>query len=171
LSDITDRVEVADNDENHNTMDNWNREYSNWGEYRRGSGHRIYWLIANDIGDGLSILDLGGGCGNEVRYLLNKLPNSTVTVLDISSLAVETGREHCDDIEFICADYNTWTTDKKYDVIIASQFIEHFDDPEFIVRKMMSMLEDGGPLYIGVPHHDIPYEYHQHRFGHDSYHP
>lgn len=41
--------------------------------------------------------------------------------------------------------------DKKYDVIIALGFIEHFTCPDVVIHKMEYLLKDGGILILGVP--------------------
>jgi SAM-dependent methyltransferase len=49
--------------------------------------------------------------------------------------------------DFLTCDFG----EQKYDLIISLGFIEHFNDPDIVIRKMMGILKPGGFLLIGIP--------------------
>ncbi len=160
-----------DHEGNMNTPEWWNNRYETILHGSIGSGNRLYHLAAEELEDGSTILDIGGGEGNEAQIIMDALPNCRIWVLDISSVAGEYGKAAHPDMEFITADFEDVELDiPPFDYIITSQCLEHFDDPNYIVGKMMGLLKEGGVLYIGLPHEDALYGPHQHRFTHDSYH-
>ena len=48
-------------------------------------------------------------------------------------------------------DWLTYQSDKQYDVVCSFGFIEHFQDPEAVIRRHLSLLKPGGSLLITVP--------------------
>lgn len=54
-------------------------------------------------------------------------------------------------LEFHVADATKLPTDKKYDLILCTEVIEHTADPEGVVRRIISMLAPGGVAVISLP--------------------
>jgi 2-polyprenyl-3-methyl-5-hydroxy-6-metoxy-1,4-benzoquinol methylase len=156
--------------ENNNSVSMWDDRYT----YVIGDTTSIecsmYKLLSQYIEDGSRVLDIGGGSGNEVQSLLNENPNCKVTIIELSNVACDIGINKYPLIEFICPDFIEWEPNGLYDHIILSQVLEHFDRPDILMDKVMSLVKVGGTVTIGLPHEDVIYYWHQHRYSHDSYH-
>ncbi len=62
---------------------------------------------------------------------------------------------------FVCADAaNTGLPDAGFDTIIASDAMEHFPDPEGVLRECARLLRPGGRLFISFPPYGHPYGAH-----------
>jgi len=48
-------------------------------------------------------------------------------------------------------DFRTWKPKKKYDLVCSFGFIEHFKNPEEIMKKHAALLKRGGKLLVDVP--------------------
>ena len=48
-------------------------------------------------------------------------------------------------------DFEKFKPNKKYDVVSSFGFIEHFDNPDIQINKMIGMLKKGGYLVMGLP--------------------
>ena len=53
--------------------------------------------------------------------------------------------------EIITDNIISYTTEKKYDLIISMGFIEHFEDYVAVLNKHVNMLEKGGAILIVIP--------------------
>ena len=54
-------------------------------------------------------------------------------------------------IELLEADFITYKSPKKYDVVLSAGFIEHFLDTKHIISQHLDMLKPGGQLFISMP--------------------
>jgi len=52
------------------------------------------------------------------------------------------------------ADFNDYTTDKKWDIIIMGDVLEHVSDPEQALHKACALLNDDGAVWISTPSFD-----------------
>lgn len=161
----------SDNERNINTIEQWDKHYIDQPELLEEQLLGLYDLAIMDILDGATILDIGGAAGVGAAHMKSVLPNSDICVMEISRVACDVGASRYPDIKFICADIRTTDlSGHTYDCIIASQVIEHVDDLDAVMDKIMGSLNPHGKVYIGVPHEDNLYIWHQHRFSHESYH-
>jgi SAM-dependent methyltransferase len=55
------------------------------------------------------------------------------------------------DLEVIEADFLTFSTARKFNVVMSYGFIEHFSDPEDIIRRHWDLVAEGGYLVLGAP--------------------
>jgi 2-polyprenyl-3-methyl-5-hydroxy-6-metoxy-1,4-benzoquinol methylase len=55
------------------------------------------------------------------------------------------------------ADFNEFKTDKKWDVIIMGDVLEHVNDPEGAVKKVEALLTDEGAVWISTPSFESAY--------------
>lgn len=77
-----------------------------------------------------------------------------VNGLDYSSLDVtrqNLDRHGITDYELIACDFLRFQTDKRYDIVASYGFIEHFEQPEQVIRQHADLVSDGGLLIIEVP--------------------
>lgn len=89
--------------------------------------------------------------------------------------AVEICREDCErissvlDVNIRWCDMNEYETDKRYDVIVMGDVLEHVLHPVEVLNKVKHMLADDGVLWISTPNYNCAYARMQ-RFAHCMWH-
>ena len=86
-----------------------------------------------------SIIDIGSR-KSPVFETLNK---------DIYAISLDKDLVYEDKDNFICADFNTWIPNRKYDVVLCLQVLEHLDDPFKFTQKLF---DTGNIIIISVPY-------------------
>lgn len=118
-------------------MDYVNKYYEERKEY-------IYYKKVNDILSKLqfnSIIDVGG----RKSPILEKLGNSIYkSLLDISKIDGGNGN-----INHITANFYKWVPDRKYDVVLCLQVLEHLDKPAEFAQKLFNT---GKKVIISLPY-------------------
>jgi 2-polyprenyl-3-methyl-5-hydroxy-6-metoxy-1,4-benzoquinol methylase len=112
-----------------------------------------------------SILDIGCGRG-ELGYALAQA-GAYVTGIDYSrsaiSIAEKTFQDAIkkDNLDFICDDFLQFNFDKKFDRIIATDFIEHVDKKrwELVLQKVAGLLKPRGLFIIHTSPNALNYEF------------
>jgi cyclopropane fatty-acyl-phospholipid synthase-like methyltransferase len=73
--------------------------------------------------------------------------------IDVSKEAVEQARtriQDCPDtISLAARDF--WTIDNQFDLVLALDFLEHFEDDAAVIKKMHSLTKTGGSVILCVP--------------------
>lgn len=109
-------------------------------------------LLAKEIGDGrdLRVLDIGTSTGTNLR-MLKELGYRQVTGLDASPEAAR----HCEqkglgrvELGDVCA---MPFADHSFDIVLATDIIEHVDDDLLALREIRRVLRPGGRALITVP--------------------
>lgn len=102
------------------------------------------------IPEGKRVLDVGCGGGYFLR-ICSKL-GATVQGIEPSPIAAEQARSQGIPVHYGMID--TLTTRMRYDVITASQVLEHAPDPVAMLAKMRLLLAPGGMIWLAVPNAD-----------------
>lgn len=74
--------------------------------------------------------------------------------------AVEICKEDCEkisavlDVDIKWCDFLDYQTEKKYDVIIMGDVLEHISDPVYAIKKAKSLLNKNGILWISTPNYN-----------------
>ena len=102
------------------------------------------------IPEGKRVLDVGCGGGYFLR-ICSKL-GATVQGIEPSPIAAEQTRSQGIPVHYGMID--TLTTRMRYDVITASQVLEHAPDPVAMLAKMRLLLAPGGMIWLAVPNAD-----------------
>lgn len=79
------------------------------------------------------ILDIGAGTGLLSSFILKKIPNANLTLIDISEKMIEVAKSRFKDkpnVTYIIDDYTKCQYDKKYDIIVSSLSIHHLTKKE-----------------------------------------
>lgn len=54
-------------------------------------------------------------------------------------------------LETIKADFFSWETDRRFNVVTSLGFIEHFKNPRECIRRHWNLMADGGYMDVGLP--------------------
>ncbi len=96
-----------------------------------------------------TILELGGGEFDTLNFLINKFNASGVGIDQRKPKNTKT-------FEFYQGDLDNPSIfealgDRKFDLIIAGDVLEHTSNPEIICTKLMDLLDDDGIFILSVP--------------------
>lgn len=120
---------------------------------RRLDGRLFNRLLRRLPGDSLAVLDVGGGAGWELSWLRALDPRIRFTqVVDLDPGAEQAARENGH--EYFCGRIETFVSEKKFDLILLLNLIEHVEDPGAVLRKMRDLLAPAGLLLIKTPNTD-----------------
>jgi 2-polyprenyl-3-methyl-5-hydroxy-6-metoxy-1,4-benzoquinol methylase len=100
----------------------------------------------------IQILDFGCGRG----WLSQRLSTfGNVTGVDLSDEAIHKAKQNFPDINFICidaaADLHQSLGNKKFDLVVSSEVIEHVKKQQEYVDNMVSLLSDRGKIIMTTP--------------------
>lgn len=96
------------------------------------------------------ILDMGGGCGEFAKFLIDS-GYRNAEILDISSKCIEKSQEiGVNGVLADCCESNK-ELENKYDLIIMCHSLEHFMDIDKVIVNAKKMLKPDGYLYIELP--------------------
>lgn len=104
---------------------------------------RVYRLMMKLKKDVRSLLDVGYGNGDFLKYLAKK--KGAFRLYGIDSLKID-----FPGIQFIQGDFFTYAFKRSFDVITSFMVIEHIEDPRLFVKKLYEYLEPGGFLFIST---------------------
>jgi 2-polyprenyl-3-methyl-5-hydroxy-6-metoxy-1,4-benzoquinol methylase len=97
-----------------------------------------------------SLLEVGCGDGILVEQL-DRSRFAHVTGVDISSIAVERARALEDErTEFVCADAETFTPDRIFDLVVFNEVLEYFDDPLAVVQRYEDFMKPDGHMVVSM---------------------
>jgi len=129
-----------------------------WSEFRYDKIPRkvVFAPYMSRLSSGKSFIEIGGFPGVYAAYFY-KQGFRDVTLLDFHmNLDIVRNFEninHIPDksIQCIHTDFFTFSSEKKYDVVFSSGFIEHFEDTEDVIRRHVELLSEQGQLLIIIP--------------------
>jgi SAM-dependent methyltransferase len=115
---------------------------------------RWFKKITRDLqGETLSALDVGGGTGLQLSVLRSADSRFTTTdVVDIDSVAEVEARRNGH--SYFCGGIESYTANKKYDVILMLNLIEHVESPITVLRKAGELLSSQGKILLKTPNVD-----------------
>ena len=119
---------------------------------------RLDWLIkqVNKFTTDAEILDVGswtGALANELSFR----NYGSIDCLEICEQACDLGRETFPNLNFINESLYKFETDKKYDIIVMAEILEHLHKPLDVIEKFRRMLKKDGVLLITVPTPETTY--------------
>lgn len=83
-------------------------------------------------------------------FIVSQFPESEVIGIDINKEAVEILKERGYNVELM--DAENFNFEKKFDVIVAAELIEHLNNPGTFMSSCARNLKDGGVLIISTPY-------------------
>ncbi|MFA5650890.1 MAG: methyltransferase domain-containing protein [Proteiniphilum sp.] len=129
-----------------------------WKNYRYDKVPRkvVFDKFVPKLTTGNNLIEIGGFPGVFSAYFYRQGIRD-VTILDfyINTGIVRKFEEINDlpggSIQCIDSDFFAFTTDKRYDVVFSSGFIEHFEDTENVIKRHVDLLSEQGQLLILIP--------------------
>lgn len=120
-----------------------------WGEgvaYYAKEGKGSY--FAKHIGKGKRVLDLGCRDGTLTKYYRE---GNEVVGVDIDKRLLNKARKKLE-IKTVHLDlHEAWPFQEKFDVVIASEVLEHLFYPQEAIKKVSQILKRGGIFLLSVP--------------------
>ncbi len=111
---------------------------------------KIFKLInANEI----NILDIGGGSGwqlNMLRGLDARVKFTQIVDIDTHAESVAAANGHA----YFCGTIENYDTEKKYNMILLLNLIEHVADPLAVLKKVAYLLAPNGIAILQTPNYD-----------------
>ena len=104
-------------------------------------------------GETLNALDVGGGSGWQLNVLRKIEPRIALTqVVDIDPNAAGLARSNGH--EYFCGKIEDFQTDKKFDLVLLLNLIEHVENPFAVLSKIRELLSPTGCILIKTPNYD-----------------
>ena len=100
----------------------------------------------------LNILDIGCG-GGLLSEPMNKL-GASVTGIDASKTNIDIAKIHSKKnklkINYICASPENLKINKKFDIILNMEIVEHVEDVNYFINKSSQFLKKNGLMYVAT---------------------
>jgi 2-polyprenyl-3-methyl-5-hydroxy-6-metoxy-1,4-benzoquinol methylase len=99
-----------------------------------------------------NVLELGCGLGHDANYFSNL--GFDVTALDVSEVAIEKAKSTYNHINFVCSDFRTFDTNKKFDLVfvrgstILRLCTQTNNGLEIFMLQISKLLKENGKLII-----------------------
>lgn len=95
------------------------------------------------------ILDIGAGTGLLSAFLMERYPEASFTLIDISEKMLDIAKDRFrgnSNVKYVVADYSKYSFAEKYDMIVSALSIHHLEDEEKkeIYKKSYSLLRQNG---------------------------
>ncbi|MCR8644112.1 class I SAM-dependent methyltransferase [Paenibacillus sp. N1-5-1-14] len=95
------------------------------------------------------VLDLGAGTGLMSAYVMEKYPQGTFTLVDLSEGMLNQAKQRFDgnsNVQFLLADYTELPFEDHFDIIVSSLSIHHLehDKKQHLFSKIFAHLRQGG---------------------------
>ncbi len=106
-----------------------------------------------------TVLDIGCGVGQVAYPLAQEFSNTTFRGVDNDKASIEHARaiHAAPNLEF--REFREESAQDKYDVIIASEVIEHVEEPDEFLSLLRDKLNDTGRLVLTLPNGYGPFEF------------
>jgi demethylmenaquinone methyltransferase/2-methoxy-6-polyprenyl-1,4-benzoquinol methylase len=102
------------------------------------------------ISENTTVLDVACGTGVMIPYYIDKKVKS-VTGIDISRNMIDIAEEKfsaLENVSFICDSAISYSFNNKFDRIVVYNAFPHFENPETLISKLSSLLNEGGVLTV-----------------------
>jgi 2-polyprenyl-6-hydroxyphenyl methylase/3-demethylubiquinone-9 3-methyltransferase len=101
---------------------------------------------------GLNILDIGCG-GGLLSEPITRL-GAKVTAIDASKKNIQVAKFHAKKnnlkINYLCSPPEKLNLDKKFDVVLNMEIVEHVEDLNFFIKKSSNLLKKNGLMFIAT---------------------
>lgn len=110
-----------------------------------------------------NILDVGAGTGLLSAFLMERYPEASFTLIDISEKMLDMAKERFrsnSEVKYIAADYSKYNFTEKYDMVVSALSIHHLEDEEkreFYKRSYSILKENGIFINADQVHGETPF--------------
>lgn len=127
----------------------YNRNIENWLSYKRIDVRKQY-LSLVDVKAGSYVLDIGCGCGIDMMLLSEMYDGISGVGIDFSQEAIRIAQKNVNhnEWELKCEDFRKYTSERKFDLIICSMLIMHYQDIRDIFHILKEWLAPKGKILI-----------------------
>ncbi len=127
---------------NPNTKKWWDGKFENgkWTDLRYIRLRLEEYMFLMDIlprHEEFSLLDIGCASGYGLNFIKEHFPLANLCGLDFSEVAIGRAKESYPEIEFECADIQTYEFSKNYTYIIIVKALEHLTEPFSILDRCL----------------------------------
>lgn len=133
----------------------WDAYWANY-RYDKIPDKVVFQPFMKQLSRGKSLIDIGGFPGVFAAYFY-KHGITDVTVLDfhmnkdiVRNFEKINGMPE-NSIQCIQTDFFSFSSEKRYDVVFSSGFIEHFEDTRDVIKRHVDLLSEEGQLLILIP--------------------
>ena len=101
----------------------------------------------------INILEIGSGQGAFIKHLKSELDNNNINY-NVEAGDIEPHQINDQNLDFKCNYIDAqaeFKLDKKYDIIISIELIEHIENPFHFVREIAKNLSDNGTVLLTSP--------------------
>ena len=106
-----------------------------------------------------TVLDFGCGTGTQLTWpLAEAFPQVSFLGVDSDAETIAWARRQPALANLTYATEDTSGADRRYDLIIASEVLEHVETPDQLLRHFRDRLTDGGRLVVTIPNGYGPFE-------------
>lgn len=113
--------------------------------------YSVHQKILSYIGENKKILDVG--CSEGLLAERLKINNSKIIGIELDKSAAESAEKYCDEV--IVGDVEsielTREYERKFDIIIFADILEHLKEPLNVLIKFKEYLDDSGSIIISLP--------------------
>jgi 2-polyprenyl-3-methyl-5-hydroxy-6-metoxy-1,4-benzoquinol methylase len=103
---------------------------------------KLFSRILEYIPLGASVLDVGCGKGDFLRFAAHARPDLSLTGIDLSDNQPEEG------IRFVRGEVLTWKTDERFSAIVSLAVIEHVDQVTEFARRLRQLAAPGAVIAV-----------------------
>lgn len=100
----------------------------------------------------ISLLDIG--CGGGILSESMARVGIKVAGIDVCEESVKVAQSHAEkvglNIDYVCTSIEELSDDKKYDVVLLMEVVEHVDNLEFFIEKAIKLLKPNGLIFIST---------------------
>ena len=133
----------------------WDRYWSEF-RYDKIPGKVVFSRFMKPLSAGKSFIEIGGFPGLYAAYFYNNgIPDVTLLDFHMNRDVVRNferiNRLPPNSIQCIHSDFFDFSSEKKYDVVFSSGFIEHFEDTADVIRRHVELMSEQGQLLIVIP--------------------
>lgn len=130
--------------------------------------HITRYLFASQITAGKKVIDIGCGVGYGSQRL-GELGAAAVHAFDLSEAAIAHAKIHYahPNVHFEVANAEDFDVDRKFDVAVCFELIEHVPNPRAVMRNIKKALGEKGILIMSTPRalEQKRTHFHEHEFG------
>lgn len=108
-----------------------------------------------NLGDGMSILELGCGWGSLTLWMAEHYPNARITAVSNSNsqrayINEQAQQRGLGNLEVITCDMNDFQTDQRFDRVVSVEMFEHMRNYELLLARVASWLKPDGQLFVHI---------------------